>query len=118
MENELIYASSSSLEALIATHHMQGDVTGSNFTMANKCLFANLLLSTSREVEEAISPSFVAETWGLMLPPLVGNLLYSIIHVGEMRMGALYPWQANTYLSIFVLYKRRGRRGKVVFFCS
>ena len=60
-ENGSIDVSNSSLEAPIATHHMLEDAHRNGFTMANKCLFANLLLFESGEGDEEISPSFVAQ---------------------------------------------------------
>ena len=55
--NESIDASSSSLEASIPTQQMRGDANRSSFTTANKYLFADLLLFTSGEGDEATSPS-------------------------------------------------------------
>ena len=65
--NLSIDTSSSSLELLIATHHMQGGggggvfANGSAVSMANKYLFANLLLFGSGEGDEATSPSFATK---------------------------------------------------------
>ena len=63
--NGSIDASSSSLEASIPTQQMRGDANRSSFTMANKYLFADLLLFTSGEGDEATSPSLTAENSGI-----------------------------------------------------
>ena len=46
----------------------RGNENGGTLPVANKNLFADLLFFASREGDEATSPSFVVETWGLRLP--------------------------------------------------
>ena len=60
-ENEAIEASSSSLEALIATRYMERGCDGSILPTASKNLFADLSVFTSGEGDDATSPSSVAE---------------------------------------------------------
>ena len=64
-ENAGIDACSSSLEAPIATYHMQGDANGSGLPAANKYLFADLLLFKSGEDDEETSTSFAPENSGI-----------------------------------------------------
>ena len=64
-ENAAIEASSSSLEALIATRCSRGDANGSTLCTASKNLFADLEVFTSGEGNEATSPSFAAENTGI-----------------------------------------------------
>ena len=63
--NGSIDASNTLLEAPIATQHTWGDTNRSSFTMANKYMFANLLLFMSGKGDEETSPSFVAENSGI-----------------------------------------------------
>ena len=58
--NTTIHASSPLLEALIATHHMQGGMNGSTVPMENKYLFCRIFFAT-REGNEAMLSSFVAK---------------------------------------------------------
>ena len=64
-ENKAIEASSSSMEALIATRCSRGDANWSTLRTASKNLFADLEVFTSGEGNEATSPSFVAENAGI-----------------------------------------------------
>ena len=65
-ENAEIDASSSSLEALIATRYIQRGCEREHFTHGKeKCLFADLLLFESGEGDEATSPSFAASNAGI-----------------------------------------------------
>ena len=65
-KNASIDASSSSLEAPIATYYMQrGMRMGGIFTTADKYLSTDLLFFTAREGDEATSPSFIAENAGI-----------------------------------------------------
>ena len=59
-ENSGIDASSALLEALIATLYMKWGCEWEQFPTANNYLFANLLLFTSGEGDEATSPYFKA----------------------------------------------------------
>ena len=82
--NGSIDASSSSLEASIPTQQMRGDANRSSFTMANKYLFADLLLFTSGEGDEATSPSFTAENSWI---DVSSALLKALIATKQMQWG-------------------------------
>ena len=74
-----------------------GDVDGSSLPKANKYLFADLLFFIAGECDEEKSPSFVAETQGLMLPAPCQKFLLQYSKCRRDENGSTLP-MANKYL--------------------
>ena len=69
----------------------KGDANRSSFTTANKYLFADLLLFTSGEGDEATLPSFTAENSGI---DVSSALLEALIATKQMQWGC--EWERFT----------------------
>ena len=96
-----------------------GYANRSSFTTANKYLFADLLLFTSGEGNEATSPPFTAENSGI---DVSSALLEALIATKQMQWGCererfTHGKQIPVCRS-FTFYERRGRRGNVALLCN
>ena len=81
------------------------DANGGVFTMANKCLFADLLFFIAREGDEATSPSFAAENAAIeassaSLEAFIANLLPAC---GTAKQ-ATFPTAINLLIAIGFLF--------------
>ena len=92
---------------------------GALYPRQTKCLFADLSVFTSRESDEATSPSFAAENEAIeasssSLEALFGNSYMQMgCDVSTLTTASKIPVCRS--LSV---YKRRGRRGNVALFYS
>ena len=89
-----------------------GAGNGSIFITANKYLFADLLLSKSREDNEATSPSLATENESIdASSPLLEAPVTTYYMRRGMQTGAILQRQTNTCLLIFCcLRAERGTR--------
>ena len=120
-ENKSIDAFSPSLEAPITTIlRAEGDANGSSSTMANKCLFGDLLLFESREGDEATTPLFLKlKTSRLMLPARRWKRPLQLITCGGgCKLGRFHNGKQMLVCRSFILYSPRGRRSNVSLFYS
>ena len=96
-----------------------GDATASTLPTANKCLFANLLVSASGKGDEATSPYFTTSYEPIQASSASMETLISAWCVQwgckceQFTHGKQLP-----VCRFFPFYKRRGRRGNVALFCN
>ena len=94
-----------------------GDANGSGLPPANKYLFADLLLSSSGEDDEATSPSFASANAGI---DASSALLEALIATWYMQWGCererFTRGKQIPVCRSFTFCQRRGRRGDVALF--
>ena len=95
------------------------DASGSGLSTANEYLFADLLLFTSGEGDEATSSSFAAE---ILWIDAFSALLEALIAIWEMQWGCererFTPGKQLPVCRSFTFYEQRGLRGTVSLFCN
>ena len=96
-----------------------GDANRSGLPPANKYLFADLLLFTSGEGDEATSPSFAAENAAIQAS---SSSLEAFIATRYMERGCdgstLPTANKMPVCRSLIVYKRGGRRSNVSLLCS
>ena len=95
-----------------------GDANGGSLPTANKYLFADLLLSTIGEVDEATSPYFASANAGIDASSALLEVLITTYYMqwGCKQQRFAHGKQVFVCRS-FTFYHRRGRRGNVTLFC-
>ena len=84
--------------------------------MANKYLFANLLLFASGEGDEATSPSFTTSYADPSFQPIAGNAHFSLVRSVGMKSEPFTHGKQMPICQSFTFCERRGRRGNVALF--
>ena len=119
-ENEAIDASSSSLEALIATLQMQRASKRQNFTHGkqNTCLPIFNYLQAERATRQR-RPLLQLKTKRLMLPARRWKRLLQLYKCKGQANGRTLPTANRIRVCrSLIICKWRGRRGNVALFCS
>ena len=101
-ENAAIDASSSSLEALIATRYMELGCDVSTLPTANKmpvCRSLSVYKWRGRRGNVALFCTWKRSDWRFQL--VAGSAYFNLVYAKGMRMGELYRWQTDTCLPIF-----------------
>ena len=96
-----------------------GDATASTLPTANKCLFANLLVSASGEGDEATSPSFTTSYASIQASsPSLETLISAWCVQWGCNCEHVTHGKQMPVCQSFSFCERRGRRGNVALFCN